>query len=64
MSLITIDEFKEFAVVHPELADTVRSVYPEDLCFDEEWNSFVDSMMSQDTTYGGNAAASLSTVVY
>ena len=57
MSLMTIEEFTEFADANPELADAVRSTYPEDDTFNEEWNSFVDSMMSQDMTYGGNAAA-------
>ena len=63
MSLMTIDEFIEFADEYPELADTVRTTYAKYNSFDEQWNSFVDAMMSQDMTYGGSVEHCMSTVV-
>ena len=50
MSLMTIDEFSEFAADYPEFADSVRTTSPEDDTFNEEWNSFVDSVTNPTMT--------------
>ena len=65
MSLMTIEQFEEFADHYPELADTVRNTYDENGAhyYDEEWNSFVDSIIDHTMTYGGIAAPCMSTVV-
>ena len=65
MSLMTIEQFEEFADANPELADTVRTTYDENGInyYDSEWNSFVDSMIDHTMTFGGSVAPCMSTMV-
>ena len=65
MSLMTIEQFEEFAYANPELADAVRTTYDDNdsYYYDPEWNSFVDSMTADVTTCGGFDVRYMSTVV-
>ena len=65
MTLLTEQAFEEWKTMYPELVDTIHTdtieySWEND---DDEWNSFLDAMMSQDMTYGGSVEHCMSTVV-